>query len=61
MCNVNLHEYPKLISAPGAGPFHLPSLGVHLLDETTCQSSGLCHSLTKVVADQEVRWFASTM
>ena len=62
MCYVILHEYPKLDLAPGAaGPLHLHSLGVHLLDETSCQGRRLSHSLTKVVTDQQVGRFASTM
>merc|ERR1719234_708900 len=49
--------------APGAaaGPLHLHSLGVHLLNETPCQGSRLCHSLAKVVTDQQVGRFASTV
>ena len=42
---VILYEYPKLDLAPGAGPLHLHSLGIHLLDETTRQGSRLRHSL----------------
>jgi len=56
-----LHEYPKLDLAPGAGPLHLHSLGIHLLDETTRQGSRLRHSLAKVVTNQQVGWFSSTM
>ena len=55
-----LHEYPKLDLAPGAGPLHLHSLGIHLLDETTRQGSRLRHSLAKVVTNQQVGWFSSS-
>merc|ERR1719234_2158893 len=50
-------------SAPGAaaGSLHLHSLGIHLLYETTCQGGWLSHSLAKVVTDQKLGRFASTV